>query len=89
MKEILTAQGITKSFGGVHALRGVDFHLMEGEIHTLVGENGAGKSTLKKVFMGDHQPDSGQVFFNGEPVKIANPTKALELGIAMVPQELH
>lgn len=89
MKEILTAQGITKSFGGVHALRGVDFHLMEGEIHTLVGENGAGKSTLMKVFMGDHQPDSGQVFFNGEPVKIANPTKALELGIAMVPQELH
>lgn len=89
MKEILAAQGITKNFGGVHALKGVDFHLMEGEIHTLVGENGAGKSTLMKIFMGDHQPDSGQILFNGEPVKIANPTKALELGIAMVPQELH
>lgn len=89
MSDILTALGIQKSFGGVHALKGVDFHLLPGEIHALVGENGAGKSTLMKIFMGDHQPDSGEILLDGVPVCIPSPARALELGIAMVHQELH
>ncbi|NSW76068.1 MAG: ATP-binding cassette domain-containing protein [Candidatus Atribacteria bacterium] len=59
METILDARGIVKSFGGVHALKGVDFSLRPGEVHALVGENGAGKSTLIKIISGALQPDRG------------------------------
>ena len=56
---ILLLRGVTKRFGGATALDGVDFELLPGEIHGLVGENGAGKSTLMKILSGVHTPDEG------------------------------
>jgi len=85
---ILAAEGISKSFGGVHALRSVDFDLAPGEIHGLVGENGAGKSTLIKVFSGIHLPDSGRVLLDGHPVRLASPADAIRHRIGTVFQEL-
>ena len=58
---IVELSGIAKHFGGVHALRGVDFRLFPGEVHALVGENGAGKSTLVKILAGIYRPDAGVV----------------------------
>ena len=58
-------RNIHKSFPGVRALKGVDFHLNKGEIHALMGENGAGKSTLIKVLTGVYSKDEGQIFIDG------------------------
>ncbi len=79
--------GIAKQFGGVQALRGVDFRLFPGEVHALVGENGAGKSTLVKILAGIYRPDSGTVKVGGEVVELRSPTQAQALGIAVVQQE--
>ncbi len=84
---VLSAQGITKRFGGVNALADVHFELLPGEVHALLGENGAGKSTLIKVFTGVHQPDAGQIFLDGQPVVFGNPRAAREAGIAAIYQE--
>ena len=65
------------------------FELRPGEVHALVGENGAGKSTLMKILAGVYQPDAGEIRFKGEPVQIANPRTALDLGISMIHQELN
>jgi len=89
MHGMLCAKDIVKTFAGVEVLSKVNFELNEGEIHALLGENGAGKSTLMKIFMGEHQPDSGEIIHNGQAVTIDSPIKALEKGIAMVHQELH
>lgn len=62
---VLRASGLTKSFAGVRALRGVDFDLLPGEIHALVGENGAGKSTLAKIVSGAYVADSGRLWLDG------------------------
>ena len=86
---ILHAKAITKSFTGVGVLSGVDFELRKGEIHAIVGENGAGKSTLMKVLIGEHKPDSGEIRLDGRLEHIHTPARALNLGIAMVHQELH
>ena len=59
MENILSVKGIQKSFGGVHALKGVDLTIKKGEIHCLAGENGCGKSTIIKVISGFYQPDEG------------------------------
>ena len=59
-------RNIHKSFPGVRALKGVDFHLNKGEIHALMGENGAGKSTLIKVLTGVYSKDEGQIFIDGK-----------------------
>src|SRR5690242_12987028 len=59
---VLQVQHISKSFGGVHALQDVDFAVVPGEVHAILGENGAGKSTLIKILTGFHQPDSGEIF---------------------------
>jgi ribose transport system ATP-binding protein len=59
-----------------------------GEVHCLLGQNGAGKSTLIKVLSGAHQPDAGEVVWLGEPVRLANPTAAMRLGVATIYQEL-
>src|ERR1700761_4878975 len=85
---ILELQGITKSFGGVEALRGVDFALSAGEIHGLVGENGAGKSTLMKIIAGVHPEFSGRFVLDGRETRFRSVRDALAAGIAMVHQEL-
>src|SRR6266849_5769305 len=85
---ILELQGITKAFGGVEALRGVDFALSAGEIHGLVGENGAGKSTLMKIIAGVHPEFSGRFLLDGKETRFRSARDARGAGIAMVHQEL-
>lgn len=84
---LLNLSAITKSFGGVHALKGVSFDLRAGEVHALVGENGAGKSTLVKVITGAHLPDSGTVEIRGVALKHNDPGIARRLGIAAIYQQ--
>jgi ribose transport system ATP-binding protein len=78
---------ITKSFGGVHALKDVSLQVSPGEIHALVGENGAGKSTLMKILSGAYQKDSGVIKIDGQPVEILNPHIGRKLGIGIIYQE--
>jgi len=85
---LLEMRGIDRHFPGVHAVRGVDFDLRAGEVHALVGENGAGKSTLMKVLAGVHPAEHGQIILDGREVHITSPAMAVQLGIAMVHQEL-
>jgi ribose transport system ATP-binding protein len=85
---ILDLQGITKAFGGVEALRAVDFALSAGEIHGLVGENGAGKSTLMKIIAGVHTDFSGRFMLDGRERRFRSVRDARAAGIAMVHQEL-
>lgn len=84
---MLQLKDITKSFGGVKALRGVDLEVRAGEIHALLGENGAGKSTLMKVISGAHQADSGTLVMNGEHIPHNNPHIAQLYGISIIYQE--
>lgn len=85
---ILKADGITKSFGSVNALKGVSFALRTGEVMALVGDNGAGKSTLVKVLSGLITPDTGTIVVGGDVVSIDSPVHAAELGITTVHQDL-
>jgi rhamnose transport system ATP-binding protein len=87
MTAILRLENIHKSFGGVQALKGVDFELYPREIHAVVGENGAGKSTLIKIISGVYSPDVGKIIFENREVTIENPRIAQALGIATVYQE--
>ncbi len=87
MKTILSTSGITKVFGGIHALKGVDFELQTGEVHALLGENGAGKSTLIKVLSGAHAPNSGHITVDGVQYSQYSPDQAMELGISTIYQE--
>lgn len=80
-------RGITKRFGGVHALQDVSFTVQRGSIHAIVGENGAGKSTLMNILAGIHRPDHGEVLLNGSAQEIASPRHARARQIALVPQE--
>jgi ABC-type sugar transport system ATPase subunit len=84
----LQGRGLSKSFGHVRALQDVDIDIYEGEILAIVGDNGAGKSTLTKILSGVHQPDTGDLQVSGQPVRITDPHKARELGIATVFQNL-
>ena len=83
----LEMKGITKHFGGVKALTDVSLSVEPGEIHALIGENGAGKSTLMKILSGAYQRDKGQIFIDGQEVKITNPKESKDLGIAIIYQE--
>lgn len=85
---VLELADVRKSFGANRALKGVDLTIMAGEIHGLLGKNGAGKSTLIKVIAGIHDPDYGEVRIEGGPAKLGSPTRARELGVAVVNQEL-
>jgi len=85
---ILSMRSITKSFGGVKALKGVDFDVRRGEVHALIGENGAGKSTLMKILSGAIKADGGEILLDNKSYKPRNPLHARELGISMVYQEL-
>ncbi|HLX56511.1 MAG TPA: ATP-binding cassette domain-containing protein [Ktedonobacteraceae bacterium] len=85
---VLRLRGISKSFGAVRALSGVDFEVSVGEVVGLVGDNGAGKSTLIKVISGVGPADEGEIFVEGQPVRIATPQAATRLGIQTVYQDL-
>jgi len=86
---ILQAKGISKAFGHVQALDNVDFELYEAEVVALIGDNGAGKSTLVKILSGIYHKDTGQIFFEGQPVEIRGPRDAERLaGISTVYQDL-
>ena len=88
MSSLLQAERIDKHYGGVHALDGVNFDVVAGEVHALVGENGAGKSTLGKIVAGVVRPDSGRLRLDGKDVTIARPVDAQRLGISIIFQEL-
>ena len=85
---LLELTDISKSFGGVQALRNVDFTLNAGEIHGLAGENGAGKSTMMKIIAGVHSADSGTMRVDGKEVHFRSTRDALAASIGMVHQEL-
>jgi D-xylose transport system ATP-binding protein len=87
-EQILSLRGITKKFGAVRALNGIDLDIYAGEVVAIVGDNGAGKSTLVKILAGVHPPDSGAITFYGTPTTINNPTESRDLGIATVFQDL-
>jgi len=84
---ILCASKICKSFGKNEVLKSIDFDIMPGEIHALIGENGAGKSTLLKILFGVHRQTSGEVMINGKCVCFNSPLDAKTHGIAMIHQE--
>jgi ABC-type sugar transport system ATPase subunit len=84
---LLQAAGVRKSYGGVRALRGVDFELRAGEIHALVGENGSGKSTLLRIVSGQLAPDAGSVTLGDAPLRFGDAARAMQSGIATVTQE--
>ena len=85
---ILEARGVSKSYGGVRALRDVTFTAYRGTVNVLVGENGAGKSTLMKILSGTEQPTGGEILLDGEPVVLASPRDAMARGIGIIHQEL-
>ena len=84
---LLEARSISKAFAGFRALNGVDFSLLPGEVHALVGENGAGKSTLIKVFTGAIAADSGSLKVAGQEVRHNTPATARSLGIGAIYQQ--
>ena len=86
--QAIIAEGIKKSFGGVKALRGINFSADAGTIHAIVGENGAGKSTLMKILSGIYIRDAGRITCFGEEVNFTTPQQSLAAGIGIVHQEL-
>jgi simple sugar transport system ATP-binding protein len=85
---LLKGRGLTKSFGHVHALRGVDFDVPAASITGLVGDNGAGKSTLIGVLSGVLRPDDGTILLDGDPISLSDPQMARAHGIETVYQDL-
>jgi simple sugar transport system ATP-binding protein len=84
---LLVMKGITKSFGKMQVLRGVDLEVDYGEIVALVGDNGAGKSTLIKIITGVHRPNDGEVWYKGEKITLHSVRQSRQLGIETVYQE--
>lgn len=85
---ILELNGITKNFGGIHALAGVDINLERGQVLGLMGDNGAGKSTLIKIIAGSFPPTSGTISLDGKTVNFSRPREARDAGIEVVHQDL-
>lgn len=84
---LLELKQINKSFPGVKALDGIDLSIQRGEVHALLGENGAGKSTLVKIMCGIYQPDSGDIFIDGEQRHFNNYRQAINAGVGIIFQE--
>ncbi len=89
----VSVRKLDKWYGSVHALRGLDLEINKGEVIGLIGDNGAGKSTFIKILSGVHPQNSGEIFLEGKPARIARPLDAMSLGIetiyqytAMVPE---
>jgi simple sugar transport system ATP-binding protein len=85
---ILETREISKRFGGVQALDSVSMKVHAGEVVALAGDNGAGKSTLIKTISGVHQPDQGEIFLNGTPIRFETPHQARDRGIETIYQDL-
>ncbi|NVO29437.1 sugar ABC transporter ATP-binding protein [Donghicola sp. C2-DW-16] len=85
---VLAARNVAKSYGSVHALKGVNFDIHRGQVTTLFGENGAGKSTLMKILSGVIQPTTGKILLDGQPVSFHSSSHAQALGISIIHQEL-
>jgi ABC-type uncharacterized transport system ATPase subunit len=86
IRDLVAMRGIVKRFPGVLANDQIDFSVEPGQIHALLGENGAGKTTLMNVLYGLYQPEEGDIIFRGQPVQLASPRDAIQLGIGMVHQ---
>ena len=86
ISDLVAMRGIVKRFPGVLANDQIDFSVEPGQIHALLGENGAGKTTLMNVLYGLYQPEEGDIIFRGQPVQLASPRDAIQLGIGMVHQ---
>lgn len=86
--EVIACRGLSKFYGHVRALEDVDFDLVAGEVHALVGDNGAGKSTLVKIIAGAIQPTAGEILIDGRVRHFSTPRDALAHGIATVHQNL-
>ncbi|WNN46307.1 MULTISPECIES: sugar ABC transporter ATP-binding protein [Winslowiella] len=87
--DCLTMRGISKTYGNIAAVQGVDFSVRHGEVHALIGENGAGKSTLLNILSGVRASDEGEIRVDGQLVQMKNPLSARHAGIAMIHQELQ
>ncbi|MEP6464242.1 MAG: sugar ABC transporter ATP-binding protein [Frankiaceae bacterium] len=85
---VLVAETISKSYGGIEALKGVTFAARRGKVNVLVGENGAGKSTLMKILSGEEAPTSGRIVLDGAEIAFRSPGEALRAGIGIIHQEL-
>ena len=85
---LLAVAGLSKSFGPVQVLRGIDLAVDAGEVHAIIGENGAGKSTLMKLLSGHLQPSAGEIRIDGQPVVFSGPVDAERRGIVLVHQEI-
>ena len=85
---VLETRGLTKHYGGVHALNDADFVMKRGEHIAIVGDNGAGKSTFVRNITGVEKPTAGEIIFDGETVQFHNPTDARDAGIETVYQNL-
>ena len=86
-RPIVEMRGITKAYRGVPAVHPIDFKLLAGEVHAILGENGAGKSTLTKMMVGVTEPTAGEILVGGKPVTFRSPAEALAEGVTMVFQE--
>ncbi|WP_246107260.1 sugar ABC transporter ATP-binding protein [Puniceibacterium confluentis] len=89
MTAILSAQQIIRRFGPIQVLHGVDFDLVPGQVHALIGENGAGKSTMMKILGGYLAPSEGQLFLDGQPVQFSDQKQAEAQGLLMIHQEFN
>lgn len=87
-RAVLDLHGITKNFGAIQALNGIDLSVARGEVLGLMGDNGAGKSTLVRIIAGSYPPQSGEMVLDGEPVHFNHPREAREKGIEIVYQDL-
>ena len=89
MEYLLRMEHIEKSFPGVRALKDVSLSVRPGEVHALIGENGAGKSTLMKILSGAYKKDGGKIYWQDQEVEIDSTTKATQIGISIIYQELN